>query len=155
MKKMKKLASLILAVVMVLSMTVAAFADNTVAGNGNFSITLDSKSDHIYRAYQIFTGDLLEENSTKTLSNVKWGNGIVEKITEGEQEKTLIGAIKAVLDDAEYGSDENPKKVLTDTATARDVAEELAKMGKDSSVLQEFAKALTPFLDATGAKEST
>ena len=155
MKKMKKLASLILAVVMVLSMTVAAFADNTVAGNGNFSITLDSKSDHIYRAYQIFTGDLLEENSTKTLSNVKWGNGIVEKITEGEQEKTLIGAIKAVLDDAGYGSDENPKKVLTDTATARDVAEELAKMGKDSSVLQEFAKALTPFLDATGAKEST
>ena len=81
MKKMKKLASLILAVVMVLSMTVAAFADNTVAGNGNFSITLDSKSDHIYRAYQIFTGDLLEENSTKTLSNVKWGNRIVEKIT--------------------------------------------------------------------------
>ena len=64
MKKMKKLVSLLLAVVMVFAMTIAAFASET------YSITIsNSAKGHTYEAYQIFTGDLHEG----VLSNVKWG----------------------------------------------------------------------------------
>lgn len=69
MKKMKKLVSLLLAVVMVFAMTIAAFASET------YSITIsNSAKGHTYEAYQIFTGDL----SGTTLSNIVWGSGVSE-----------------------------------------------------------------------------
>ena len=55
MKHIKKLASLLLALVMVLSLAVTAFADEPTT----YSITINnSTADHTYEAYQIFTGDL-------------------------------------------------------------------------------------------------
>lgn len=70
MKRMKKLASLLLAMVMVLSMTITAFAEETT-----YSITINnSAGGHTYEAYQIFTGDL----SGTTLSNIVWGSGVSE-----------------------------------------------------------------------------
>lgn len=70
MKRMKKLASLLLAMVMVLSMTITAFADETT-----YSITINNSAEgHTYEAYQIFTGDL----SGTTLSNIVWGSGVSE-----------------------------------------------------------------------------
>ncbi|MCI6431516.1 MAG: isopeptide-forming domain-containing fimbrial protein [Oliverpabstia sp.] len=70
MKRMKKLASLLLAMVMVLSMTITAFAEETT-----YSITIDNSAEgHTYEAYQIFTGDL----SGTTLSNIVWGSGVSE-----------------------------------------------------------------------------
>lgn len=69
MKRMKKLASLLMAMVMVLSMTITAFADET------YSITINNSAEgHTYEAYQIFTGDL----SGTTLSNIVWGSGVSE-----------------------------------------------------------------------------
>ena len=73
MKKMKRLVALALSVVMVLAMSVFAFADTvkkyTITGPDN---------GHTYKIYQIFTG---EYDATKdVLSNVKWGqngNGTV------------------------------------------------------------------------------
>ena len=60
MKRMKKLASLILAVVMVLSMTVAAFAEET-----NYTITVKHQSGtnvslvgNTYKAYKLFDANL-------------------------------------------------------------------------------------------------
>lgn len=70
MKRMKKLASLLLAMVMVLSMTITAFADEKT-----YSITINNSAEgHTYEAYQIFTGDL----SGTTLSNIVWGSGVSE-----------------------------------------------------------------------------
>lgn len=65
MKKMKKIIALALSFMMVVAMSVAAFASEAT---GAFTITAPD-TDHQYEIYQIFTGDL----SDKTLSNVKWG----------------------------------------------------------------------------------
>ena len=73
---MKKLASLLLAMIMVFAMSATAFADGD---EQTYSITINNdKTGHTYEAYQIFTGDLSSENGTKVLSNIVWGTGITE-----------------------------------------------------------------------------
>jgi len=74
---MKKVMALLLSLVMVLAMSVVAFAtEEGSTTSGTYTITAPATS-HQYEIYQIFTGDLHEG----TLSNLKWGkNG---KETEG------------------------------------------------------------------------
>ena len=74
MKHIKKLASLLLALVMVLSLATTAFAAET------YSITINNSAEgHTYEAYQIFTGDLAtNEAGNKVLSNIVWGSGVSE-----------------------------------------------------------------------------
>ena len=76
MRHIKKLASLLLALVMVLSLAVTAFADEPTT----YSITINnSTAGHTYEAYQIFTGDLAtNEAGNKVLSNIVWGSGVSE-----------------------------------------------------------------------------
>ena len=75
MKHIKKLASLLLALVMVFALVTTAFADETTT----YSITINNSAEgHTYEAYQIFTGDLVEKDGTKSLSNIVWGSGISE-----------------------------------------------------------------------------
>lgn len=71
MKKMKKVMALLLSLVMVLAMSVVAFATEPTspATSGTYTITAPAGTDHTYGIYQIFTGDL----SGTTLSNLKWG----------------------------------------------------------------------------------
>ena len=66
MKKMKRLVALALSVVMVLAMSVFAFA---AEGQTTHQITVKDTDNHTYAIYQIFTGDFADG----TLSNVKWG----------------------------------------------------------------------------------
>ena len=74
MKHIKKLASLLLVLVMVFALATTAFAEETT-----YSITINnSTAGHTYEAYQIFTGDLVEKDGTKILSNIVWGSGISE-----------------------------------------------------------------------------
>ena len=75
MKHAKKLASLLLALVLVLSLATTAFADGTT-----YSITINNSTEgHTYEAYQIFTGDLAtKEDGNKVLSNIVWGSGVSE-----------------------------------------------------------------------------
>lgn len=68
MKKMKKVMALALSFMMVVAMSVAAFAGST-AGSSTYTITAPAGTDHTYGIYQIFTGDLYGT----TLSNLKWG----------------------------------------------------------------------------------
>lgn len=92
MKKMKKLVSLLLAVVMVLAMTVVVSAEANT-----YSITINNSAEgHTYEAYQIFTGDL----SGTTLSNIVWGSGISDSGKEAlgnaaDKAKTLSTEIDA------------------------------------------------------------
>lgn len=108
MKKMKKFASILLALVLAMALTVPALAEE-----GNKTITINnSKTGHVYGAYQIFTGDVAkktdgEGEAAKTveiLSNVQWGRNI------SESNQSLI---KAALK-------------LEATATAGDVATAIA-----------------------------
>ena len=71
---MKKLVSVILALMLILSLTVPAFA-----AEGDPVITVPDDG-HTYEVYQIFTADLLEQDGDITLTNVKWGkNGTALK----------------------------------------------------------------------------
>ena len=74
MKKMNKLFTLALALVMILSLAAPVFA-----APGDYTITItnphaESAAGHTYEAYQIFTGTLSSDGTT--LSNVQWGEAI-------------------------------------------------------------------------------
>ena len=87
MKHVTKLASLLLALVMVFALATTAFAAE------NTTISAPEGSTRTYDVYQIFTGDLHEG----VLSNIKWGkngNG-----TEGTAvDQTTLNALAAVND---------------------------------------------------------
>ena len=100
MKNMRKIASVLLALVMVFALAAPVFAAET------YSITINNTaSGHTYEAYQIFTGDL----SNGTLSNVEWGasvtshsgdaTAIVEKLdtTYTGDDKMDIAALLAMI----------------------------------------------------------
>ena len=69
-KAMKKLMAALLAVAMVCAMAIPAFAYNP----GETEEDLNTK--HNYGAFQIFTGDVSEDN--KKISNVAWGKNITK-----------------------------------------------------------------------------
>ncbi|MCD7822745.1 MAG: isopeptide-forming domain-containing fimbrial protein [Oscillospiraceae bacterium] len=78
MKTFRKLLAMVMAVVMVMLVTVSAFATGNVT---TYTITVTSeKTGHTYEAYQIFKGTLFEEtvggNTVKTLSDIEWGAGV-------------------------------------------------------------------------------
>lgn len=94
MKHAKRLASVLLAMVMVLAMGVTAFATEPEGDGGDNSSDGGKKEvTHTYEIYQIFTGDYSEG----VLSNIKWGkNG---DGTEGEKvDKKVLEALEAVKD---------------------------------------------------------
>ena len=85
MKHAKKLASLLLALVMVFALATTAFAAE------NTTISAPEGSTRTYDVYQIFTGDLHEG----VLSNIKWGkNGTGTEGTAVDQ--TTLDALAAV-----------------------------------------------------------
>ncbi len=86
MKHARKLASLLLALVLVFSLTATAFAEGT-----DITISAPAGSTRTYDVYQIFTGDLAD----KVLSNVKWGqNGTGTKGAAVDQ--ATLDALTAV-----------------------------------------------------------
>lgn len=106
MKQAKKLAAVLLSLMLVLALAVPASAQI-----GNYSITItDTNSNHTYTAYQIFKGDISgsdTEPDPYVLSNIQWGDGVN---TEG-----LIAALQAVDGFTD----------LADDASAAAVAEKL------------------------------
>lgn len=114
----KKLLSLVLTALMLLALTLPAFADEA------YNITIKhTASGHTYEAYQIFKGDLSEQDGKKVLSNVEWGSGV-----KGDD---LLAALK---DDATLGT------AFASCTTAADVANVLAAYQDNAANLQAFAK---------------
>lgn len=89
MKHMKKLASLLLALVMVFALATTAFAADT-------TITAPAGSTRTYDVYQIFTGDL----AGGVLSNVKWGKNGTGTVGEAVSQETLdaLAAVNSLSD---------------------------------------------------------
>ena len=97
MKKMKKLVSLAVAMLMVFTMNASVFATggtNTESGSpsdGNFTLTIGAHDGgdadgYVYNAYQIFKGNVYEVNGTKTLSNIEWGDDVDQNNEEFKNE---------------------------------------------------------------------
>lgn len=116
MKRIKRLASLMLALVMAMAMTVTAFA----ADNNEHKITVTQntadKTAHTYDAYQIFAGDLAEKDGKMVLSNIIWGKGV-----DG---KALLAALQA--DETFDVVGENKTNAFAECKDAADVAKVLS-----------------------------
>lgn len=113
MKHSKKLASLLLALVMALSLAVTAFADESTT----YSITINnSTAGHTYEAYQIFTGDLAEKDGAKILSNIVWGSGISEAGRTALQNKYDTAETKSAAGVAAALTNDNAVQFAKDAA---------------------------------------
>ena len=130
MKKLKKLAAMLLSLAMAAMLSVPALAA------GEYSITINNeKSGHTYEAYQIFAGDVASDEATDgetagpILSNVTWGNGV-----DGA---ALLAALKEA-DAEKYGACE----------TAADVAEALGAENATAADAAAFAKIAAEHLAA-------
>lgn len=121
MNRLKKYASLLLALVMALALAVPAMA-TAATGTGSITISNASKG-HTYEAYQIFKGDLSYDDkadgdlTNPVLSNVQWGDSVDQsKLTDaltGQFAGKTAAEIAAYLSDAETGGE----------ATAREFAQ--------------------------------
>lgn len=139
MKKLKKVFSLLFALVMALAMNVTVFASgdggegtgdlNPPATSTTYTITINNSSaGHTYKAYQIFSGDL----SGSVLSNVQWGTGI--------NDGALLSALK---------SDKTIGGKFSECTSAADVAEKLATFETNSTDLDKFAAIVGEHLGET------
>ncbi len=79
MKRFNKMLAMALAFLVCLSVSTVALAEPT---KEHLSVT-NPVNGHTYTYYQLFVGDLAEDETThqRTLSNVKWGNDVVSSIT--------------------------------------------------------------------------
>lgn len=110
MKSLKKLTSLLLALVMVFAMSLSVSAATVTVGEDDNGVL----TGHTFKAYQIFAGDYADGK----LTNIKWGNGIdkeafVEKlvalgykklVSEGENASTAEDVANAIAADANVDS---------------------------------------------------
>lgn len=129
MKRIKRIASLLLALVMVIAMALPVMA----ADNNTHKITVTQntadKTEHTYDAYQIFKGDLAEKDGKKVLSNIEWGAGV-----NGD---ALLAALKADNTFNVVGEGEAKTNAFANCTTAAQVAEVLGgEAFKDSSVTE-------------------
>ena len=137
MKKMKKLAAILL------SLAMAAMLSAPALAAGEYSITINNeKSGHTYEAYQIFAGDVASdeaadgETAGPILSNVTWGNGVdadrLDALLAALKADETIGAKFADIDDAD------------DAAAIADALDEA-----DAADAAAFADVVVGFLAAT------
>lgn len=126
MDKMKKMARLILVLVMVLAMAVPAMADDVVQTSATYTITIKhSASGHTYQAYQIFSGRL----DDGTLSDIVWGSGV-----DTTKETELMAALKEI-------------NAFEDCKSASEIAEVLGKITeKDAELTKKFADVVSKYL---------
>lgn len=153
MKRIKRIASLLLALVMVIAMALPVMA----ADNNTHKITVTQnaadKTVHTYDAYQIFKGDLAEKEGKKVLSNIEWGAGV-----NGD---ALLVALKADNTFNVVGEGEAKTNAFANCKTAAQVAEVLGGEAfgssdvENSTLTDAFARVAENKLTATVAGTAT
>lgn len=123
MKQVKKLAGILLALILVFTMTATAFA-----------ATVSNGTDHSYAAYQIFSGTQAE--NAAPLGDVEWGSGI-----DGA---AFLAALKG---DSRFVKDS--ANIFAACTTAAEVAEVLGGYGDKSDVAKAFANVAAQHLTTT------
>lgn len=156
MKRIKKLASLVLAMVMAFAMTITAFASataptdetedpsNTPAGQGNFSLTIeDTTAGYTYAIYQIFKGDLSKDGDKKTLSNIEWGVSVNTDEAAKIFTKTVNGATVAMTA-SEVAASISADSNIFDEKSAQEFASKIAKCISGATVNAETGNVTLP-----------
>lgn len=148
MKKLKKVFSLLFALVMALAMNVTVFASGD-GGEGTvdpkppmlytITITKVPTASHTFGAYQVFAGDLTDN----VLSNITWGTGV-----NGE---SLLAALKNL----EITKDQSKTKPFADCKSAQDVAKVLTTYSNNSAVLDKVASIVSNNLNEDGVTLSS
>ena len=149
MTRMKKLASLLLAMVMALALAVPALAvdegvdvpeppvqeDTPIAEAKSANVTVSGGKGHELTAYQIFEGGVATGGGALDLRSIKWGQYVVRP-------GNLIDAINAVTDNAITGIDSSAD--LSSAEVAQKVATVLAEQYTKASdeAKQAIAKAI-------------
>ena len=117
MKRIKKIASIILAMAMVFAMGITAFATEVPK---TYSITINNEAEgHTYEAYQILAGTLAEDEGKLVLSDIDWGTGITDA------GKTALGNGTTQKDAAAYA--ETLENIGSNSQDAADLAQILGQ----------------------------
>lgn len=132
MKLFKRLFSYLIAFTMVLSLATLAGVDvhADTTNNTTYSLTINGTVvGHKYAVYKVFGGDLKVDGTTKTLSNVVWGNGV--------NGTNLLAALKT-----DTAFNKNNANVFANASNAADVAKILSDnyAGFDSAGAKAFAQ---------------
>lgn len=153
MKNMRKIFTLVMALAMVLTLAIPAFA----AGE-TYDIKItnpDALIEHKYEVYQIFKGDVKPNSiagvdSNDILSNVTWGTGVDS--TKYDTIKTnLTDAATSPLFAAAYAAvDADPAEAAFDEMTdVQKIAHVLAKNKTNFELVKEFSRVISANLSGT------
>lgn len=123
--------ALVLSLAMVLAMSITAFATEGSGTTQTYSITITNATG-TYNAYQVFAGNLVEEEGKKILTNISWGSGV-------NQFSYQIGV------------DESNSAKMSNSAT--EIAEYLS--GKDDSEARKFAAIAANNVKGTATRSAT
>ena len=139
---MKKAISIILCLMMILSLSAPAFADEAT-----HTLTIkNSTEDHTYEAYQIFSGTLETVSGTETqvLTNIEWGSAI-----KGEGYDNSAALLAEISTVATAAADESPLKKLLGVTDAATLAEAMAdNITTDSESLDALAAIFAKHIEA-------
>ena len=135
MKMAKRLFTMALALMMILSLAVPAFAAEEAE---TYTIVINhpqKKTNHIYEAYQIFSGELSVDEATgrEVLSNIEWGDGV-----DGD---ALLAALKT------------ESSLFADATDAQTVADVLSKNNTNTALVNTFRHVVGEHLIAEKAVE--
>lgn len=99
MKRIKKLAALMMAAIMALAMSITAFAADVTENDSDAS----KKVEHTYEIYQIFIGDYAKVEGKDVLSNIKWGGNSKHRTGEVVDDAVLkeLEAVQNATSDTE------------------------------------------------------
>ena len=141
MKNMRKIAGILLALVMVFALAAPVFA----AEETTYSITINNPATgHTYEAYQIFTGDL----SGSTLSNVQWGTSVTSHSGDAT-------AIVERLDKNYEGEDKLTVESLLDMITLGEEVASTSTQNNGQYVIDGLAPGYYLIKDAYGSLSGT